>query len=85
MDYYLCYVSYVLIVVDNNVFDEWVLQGLWEIYNFLGVFIGFMVWGIQIMKEMIEVMVEDFSLNSIDFIVFFFDYMIRELSEFFVQ
>jgi phycobilisome core component len=81
MDYYLRYASYALIAADNNVLDERVLQGLRETYNSLGVPIGPTVRGIQIMKEMIEAMAEDSSLNSTDFIASPFDHMTRELSE----
>lgn len=43
LDYYFCYVIYVMLVGDVFIFDECVFNGLKEIYNFFGVFIFFIV------------------------------------------
>jgi len=81
MDYYLRYGSYALVAGNPDVLDERVLAGLRETYNSLSVPIGPTVVGIQLMKDIVKVKVQESGVADASVVDFPFDYMCRSLSE----
>ncbi len=81
MDYYLRYATYALVAGNTDVLDERVLQGLRETYNSLGVPIGPTVYGIGILKTLVQETVAEADVEVGDYLAQPFDYMIAELSE----
>lgn len=81
MDYYLRYGSYALVAGNVDVLDERVLEGLRELYNSLGVPVGPVVIGIEIMKGIVKEQVAAAGIEDTSFVDQPFDYMTSELRE----